>query len=249
MKNIKFVLLAAGRGSRVNSLSDNKPKSMTEINGRSLIQSQLDIIKSFTNEIAVVTGYRDEVLYEHLKEYNIEFFHNSNWADSNIISSLLCAEKWFQGSEVVVCYTDILYSREALSTLLTAERNITIPYYTKWLELWTKRFSNPLEYLETFKINDRGELTEIGNKTDNINNIQGQFMGIMKFSPNGWLQVRNFLNNFTEQVISTLDSTKLLNKLVQDGITVNTVGISDFWFEIDTEYDYDLYHKLELTLN
>ena len=33
-----------------------------------------------------------------------------------------------------------------------------------WLELWSKRFENPLDDAETFKINEGGYLLEIGQK-------------------------------------------------------------------------------------
>ena len=51
-----------------------------------------------------------------------------------------------------------------------------------WLELWKKRFSDPLEDAETFKVDKDNFITEIGNKSSSYENIQGQFMGLLSLS-------------------------------------------------------------------
>ena len=39
------------------------------------------------------------------------------------------------------------------------------------------RFKNPLDDAETFKINKKKNIIEIGKKTKSYSNIQGQYMG------------------------------------------------------------------------
>ena len=43
---MKAIILAAGRGSRMNELTYDKPKCLIEINGKTLLDWQLEAIKS-----------------------------------------------------------------------------------------------------------------------------------------------------------------------------------------------------------
>ncbi|AZL16262.1 phosphocholine cytidylyltransferase family protein [Rickettsiales endosymbiont of Stachyamoeba lipophora] len=246
-ENIRFVMLAAGRGSRLENITDNHPKCMTEIGDKSLIKSQLEVIKNFSNQVAVVTGYLAHVLEDHLSGDNINFFHSNNWQQSNMVSSLLCAQSWFKDSTVIVCYTDILYSKDAIEKLIATKGDIVIPYYTKWKELWSNRFTNPLDDLESFKITADQNLIEIGKKASSLQDIEGQFMGIMKFTAQGWNQCIDLLNKLDNKEIAKLDSTKLLNRLIIEEQPIKTIAINDFWLEIDSKNDYALYKDIVLS--
>ena len=53
------IILAAGRGSRMKNLTSDKPKCLVQLNGKTLIQWQLDALnQAGISNIAVVTGYR-----------------------------------------------------------------------------------------------------------------------------------------------------------------------------------------------
>ena len=76
------------------------------------------------------------------------------------------------------------------------ERNkITISYDRNWKNLWKKRFSDPLVDAETFKIDRNKKILEIGKKTNKYIDIQGQYMGLIKFNPKGWGVFKKFLTN------------------------------------------------------
>ena len=57
---MKVVILAAGQGTRLRPLTDSCPKCMVEVNGRSIIERQLDTMRSCgikECDITVVAGY------------------------------------------------------------------------------------------------------------------------------------------------------------------------------------------------
>ena len=63
MSNLKVIILAAGMGSRLRPLSNDKPKCMIKLLNETLIQRQVKIFHSCNiNEITVVTGYKSEVM-------------------------------------------------------------------------------------------------------------------------------------------------------------------------------------------
>ena len=60
---MRVIILAAGMGSRLRPLTNDKPKCMLKLFNETLIERQIKIFHSFNiNDITIVTGYRSEVI-------------------------------------------------------------------------------------------------------------------------------------------------------------------------------------------
>ena len=68
-------------------------------------------------------------------------------------------------------------------------------------------------------------------------------MGLVKYTPQGWAQVAEYLNNFSQDELDKLDMTTLLQGIIDSGVVVNTVPIQDKWFEVDSETDLRSYES------
>lgn len=101
---MKAIILAAGRGSRMKGLTDDRPKCLVELEGKPLLDRQIQALgEAGCDEIAIVTGYRrDQLMNRGLVE-----FSNERWSETNMVSSLACAEDWLQSSPCIVSYSDI----------------------------------------------------------------------------------------------------------------------------------------------
>jgi hypothetical protein len=75
--------------------------------------------------------------------------------------------------------------------------------------LWTRRFADPLADTETFRINAAGQLLEIGGKTTRIEDIEGQYVGLLKFTPSAWSAAELLLSTLDAQIRDRLDVTGL----------------------------------------
>ena len=101
---MKAIILAAGRGSRMKDLTEDKPKCLVKLHGKSLLDSQLQALSDAgIAEIAIVTGYKRELLANR----GLFEFHNSRWAETNMVSSLACAQEWLETEPCIVSYSDI----------------------------------------------------------------------------------------------------------------------------------------------
>ena len=160
---MKAIILAAGRGSRMNNLTESNPKCLVEVNSKSLLQWQIDALNACKeiDQIGIVTGY----MSQSLDEIPVEKFHNENWAETNMVMSLLEANAWLESEECLVSYSDILYKTDVIDRLSTSIHSLAISYDMNWRSLWKLRFNNPLDDAESFKLNDQGFLIEIGKKT------------------------------------------------------------------------------------
>lgn len=88
------IILAAGMGSRLMPYTKNIPKSLIAINGRPIIERQIEFLKEIgVYHIYVVTGYLHEQ-FEYLKnKYNIQLIYNPEYRTyNNIYSFYLCQE-------------------------------------------------------------------------------------------------------------------------------------------------------------
>ena len=150
--------------------------------------------------------------------------------------------------ECIVSYSDIVYSGDAVIKLNASSSNTALTFDPNWRKLWSRRFTDPLSDAETFKLSSESRLTEIGKRTTTFEEIEGQYMGLIKFKPDGWAVVDGFLHELSNESIDSMDMTTLLQNMIELGLEIEGVPISDRWYEVDSESDLRLYESEEVPL-
>src|ERR1700678_371011 len=235
---MRAVILAAGRGSRLGHLGSDRPKCLVELEGRPLIERQIAALRrGGANEIAVVRGYRAE-----MNDFpGLAYFVNERWAETNMVMSLATAASWLRAEPVIVSYADIFYRSELIRGLAGAPGELVITYDRDWRRLWGRRFADPLADAETFRIDAWGQLLEIGGKTTRIEDIEGQYMGLLKFTPPAWIAIEALLGTPAAGIPDRLDVTGLLRLLLPAReVPISTFGTDGQWGEIDNPEDVAL---------
>ena len=120
---MRAVILAAGRGSRLKSLTQNKPKCLNILNEYTLLDWQLATLKKKVDDIYLVKGYLSELFINK----QIKYIDNSNWAETNMIESLYIFLKQTEFSDVIITYGDIVYNEEILNKLIDSKHDVVIP--------------------------------------------------------------------------------------------------------------------------
>jgi len=122
---MEAVILAAGYGSRLGRVTDDIPKSLITVGGKTLLDRTLKILrKNNVRDIVIVTGYRRDKIKEHLKEkyyLNIDFVHNHEYDSTNNIYSLYLAKKALSGDDFYIINSDVLF-HERIFQYLHASR-------------------------------------------------------------------------------------------------------------------------------
>jgi len=239
---MRGLILAAGRGSRMGTLGDNRPKCLVELDGSPLLDRQIAALRrGGADEIGIVRGYRSDML----NFPGLTYFDNPRWAETNMVMSLAAAAEWLRSGPVIVSYADIFYRGELVRGLLNAPGALVISYDRDWQRLWTRRFADPLSDAETFRIGASGELLEIGGKTTRIEDIEGQYMGLLKFTPTAWTVIEGVLAALAPPVRDKLDMTGLLRRLLAaKALPIGTCGTNSQWGEIDNPGDVELYQGM-----
>jgi choline kinase len=162
-----------------------------------------------------------------------------------MVMSLATAAVWLRSGPVLISYADIFYRSELVRRLADAPGQLVISYDRAWRSLWARRFADPLADAETFRIDAAGRLLEIGGKTRRIDDIQGQYMGLLKFTPLAWSKVEALLDTLDQAVRDRLDLTGLLRRLLsEEKVPIQTLGTDGNWGEIDNPDDVGLYQNM-----
>ncbi len=250
---MKVIILAAGQGTRLRPLTDEYPKCMVKINGKSIIDRQVETIKAAgirEEQIYVVTGYRSDVLRQHFIDTGITCIENEQFKTTNMVCSLMCAEKIMEEeSDIIISYGDIIYEIEVFNKILNVQNPISVIVDDGWYEYWCKRCENPLDDAETLVFDENHNLLEIGQKTDNLSRIQAQYIGLMHFRGQGLSQLLITAKEAkrrtedgkrlwrTDRNYQKMYMTDLLQGLIDEHNELKAVHINRGWFEIDNRDD------------
>lgn len=242
---MKSIILAAGRGSRINILTSKQPKCLIKVAGKTLLSWQIKALNNQSSKICIVTGYLSNLIEKDIKNIQkISTVKNILWKKTNMIFSLFCAKKWIDNDDLIISYSDIFYSEEMITELNSSKDDITIIYDKEWFKLWNKRFNDPFEDAETLKVDSRGNLLEIGRKSNDINSFDGQFIGLIKIKKVGWEKINAIKKKINLNEFYKIDTTSFLSFLIDNGLKIKALSSVNRWGEIDTYDDLNLYETL-----
>lgn len=246
---MRVVILAAGLGSRLRPHTDVVPKCLVKLGGKPLIQYQLEALHQAgvnTADIAICSGY----LSEKLEYLNIKLFKNEIYDKSNMVESLFCAESHMQeGEDLLICYSDIVYEPQLIKSLIDTQGEVVVSADLDWLKLWSHRMDNPLDDAETFKT-DNGRICELGEKPDGYDDIEAQFVGLIKISGSRISQFTDLYKDlkrkgiYKEQPVQSMYMTSLLSALIANDWMVVPSYHHGGWVEVDTLDDLKTYQSM-----
>lgn len=244
---MKVIILAAGYGSRLLPYTKETPKCMVKLAGKPLLQYQIETLNTVgLNDITVVGGHHIEKIIGK----DIKVIKNNKYDCTNMVYSLFCAEKLMNEEDLIITYGDIIYEKKVLDSLTQSTSPIAISVDKDWYKLWKIRMANPLEDAETLKLRDGVYIDELGKKPKDLNDIQGQYMGLIKISADFAQKFRNTWHNldrslnYDGQNFENMYMTSFIQKFINDGIKVEAAFTNGGWLEIDTKSDLDMYHNL-----
>ena len=245
------IILAAGQGKRLAPLTEHKPKCMVNLFGKTILEWQISVFKKCgITDISIVTGHRSDLI----DLPGLEFFQNKKFETTNMVESLFCASEKLNKS-TIVSYGDIIFEKRILDKLLESKHDISVVIDKDWRKQWNTRFQNPLDYAESLRLNKNDDILDIGKKVQDIDEISGQYIGLMKFQNEGIDIIKDFYHKCKEHSdknSNPLNSslpfeksymTDFLQGMIDYGYKIKAVPISSGWLELDSMNDYKIYNK------
>lgn len=240
---MRAIIIAAGMGSRLEHYTDERPKCMVEIGGRSILSYQLEALeKNGIDDIHIVRGY----LSDRLVVEGATYWENPDFRQNNILLSLFCARDAIEGP-VVTTYSDIVYRPSVVKRLLESSDDIALVVDRRWYEAYEGRTDHPPEQAELTVV-EGSRVTQVGKHVSPQDEPLGEFIGLAKFSARGarWLKevfddVRSRLQDDEPFQAAAMFRkaylTDLIEELIDRGHPVGFVPIDGDWREIDTVED------------
>jgi choline kinase len=245
---MKAIILAAGQGSRLRPVTDNMPKCMVPIGGKPMVRRQLDLFHSKgINDVMLVGGYRIDAL----EPLGVPLTFNPDFASTNMVYTLFCAESWMdETQDLIISYGDIVYEPAVLHSLLATDAPIVTAIDKEWRRLWELRMDDPLTDAETLKLVDGNRIVEVGKKPQSYNDIQGQYIGLIKIRKDTLALAKAAWHGFDRSRLIDGNSwenmymTSFLQYLIDRGVDVRAAFIENGWIEVDTVADLNHYESM-----
>jgi len=190
---MRAIIIGAGRGSRLEHLTDEVPKTLVEVVGKPMLEHILDALTfaGFARkDIVFISGYRADVVEARYPD--LTFVRNEAWESNNILLSLLSARA-FMADGFVSTYADIVYTPEIARDVAASDHAITLGCDTAWRRRYTSRTQHPETDAEKL-VADGARVTRLSRHIPS-EEATGEFIGVMKV---GVSAVPAFLGAFDE---------------------------------------------------
>ena len=229
---MQAIIMAAGRGSRLEHLTNDIPKSFLTVNEIKLIEYNIALLRYFNvKKIIIVTGYKSEYFEDLFTNCNdIQLVYNPFYEMMNVVGSFFMGQEHLSENEdTIYMHADTLCAPEILNDIIDKNSDMVLPVHFKVCDE---------EAMKVRTLNSH--VIEIS-KSIPCEQAEGEFIGIAKLSKNiikplkesvkYILKQKNF-NYYFESAIQDM-----IDKHIYSIITTSTGNY--FWGEVDFIDDYN----------
>jgi choline kinase len=238
---MKAIILAAGVGSRIRPLTDNCPKCLLKVGGKSILEMMLSHIKSCKiNEVIFVLGYLQDQIKDYVKaafpDLDATYLMNDSFATTNTGYSLMLALREAKGCAFIKFDADVVFDEKILRRLIDSE-------YENCLCI-DKNIQLDAEEIKVI-IEGDNKVVKVSKSVRPINAI-GESIGIEKINGDtaellltelqkNMLDVKNHQNYYEDAY----------ERLIAKTVAFHALDISELrWTEIDTHEDLATAEKI-----
>ena len=238
---MKAIILAAGTGNRLGEYSNNKPKSLLEFNGKSLLKRHIETLMTHNIEtITIVTGFESKMIIEHLDDslIPIHYILNERYTEGSILSLECAREILLNDSEFILMDADVLYDIRIMSRLINTK--------IKNCLLLDRNFIDGEEPVKIC-VNKNGNINEFGKVIPNKHeyDFQGESVGCFKFDN----YIGNELVSIIDDYIAKEENDAPYEEVIRHSLInfPEKFGFEDIsgipWIEIDFPEDIERAHR------
>jgi len=242
---VQAIIIGAGRGSRLMPTTADSPKCFAEVAGQSILDWSLAAFReNGVDEICFIGGYQIDKVRERYPE--LTFRHNDDWPNNNILASLFYAEDLME-QPFVCCYSDTLFSAQAVESVLASKEDVALVVDTDWLTRYESRTEHPSTDAEKVTI-ENGAITRIHREIAEAE-AHGEYIGMAKFSAAGAARLKHHYHRCRDQFaglpfreaksFEKAYKIHLFQEMIEAGERMAHVDTPGQYIEIDTQEDFE----------
>lgn len=123
---MKAILMAAGYGGRISQFT-NEPKSLLQINGKSIIRHTVEMLLENNISVSIIVGFKHKLIMEELKDLNVKFYYNPFFRVTNSIASLWLAKEQLDTSEdIILANADVYWGEDILEFVNKSDKDVFV---------------------------------------------------------------------------------------------------------------------------
>jgi len=241
---VKAIIIGAGRGIRLMPETEGIPKCMMDgVGGQRVLDWILDsLARAAIDDVVFIGGYQMERVVQDYPQ--LRFYNNTQWADNNILESLMYAATEMD-TAFVASYSDIVYRCNAAQRLMASDAEVALVVDRDWRKRYVGRSLHPESQAEKVVVEDR-RVVEIGKHLAS-DRAYGEFIGLAKFNQGAarlmrdrYFQIRDdYLSRPFHKApdIRKAYLTDMIQELIDLGVRVEPVDIWADWAELNTPQD------------
>jgi phosphoenolpyruvate phosphomutase len=251
---VTAVILAAGASSGLLPLTEEVPKPMLDIKGKSILERQIEVLNACgVKDVAVVRGYKKDAI----KIPNVRYYDNDEYATTNEVVSLFRAGKEL-GGPFVFLYGDILFERGHLEKLLKSPADISLLVDRSFAENARPAGGRGAPDLVVLRDAQEAGYRFVGaehphhvarvGRTIAPGQAHGEFVGMAMFTAKGARLLASCYEELSGRApakpfheapsLQAATFPDLVQELVDRGAAVQAIDVYKGWLEIDTFEDY-----------
>ncbi len=231
------VILAAGRGARLEELSHNMPKPLVEVGGTSIISNLVQsLIRNGMRKIVLVVGYRSGLIVDHLQRYagatELVFLENPDFDTTNNIYSLWLAREHLERG-FCLFEADVFFEDGLIEAMLAhPEENVMV------VDRYTPRMDGTVVSLDE---GDRVTAMHLKRSQDGDFDFTGKFKTVNFYRISAGFY-RDYFRDDLSGYIEGGEVSYYYEAIIRDGIEAGhsfaALKTQDLrWWEIDTKED------------
>ena len=227
---MKGVILAAGKGSRLNGTAGDKPKCLVEIGGITLLERQIHALEhAGIDDIVVVVGCQADRVRKACGP-KVTYVENARFSETNSLYSLWTARALLsEGFVVLNC--DVLFHPALLDDLLTTHMDAAL--LIDYREPGDAPFGD-----EEMKVKVKSGLVVDMSKAMDPAEADGENVGIVKFGPRSAPRLIAIMDELVKTGGPREWAPKAFREFAQER-PLQAVGTAGHpWIEIDFPEDY-----------
>ncbi len=255
----RAILIAAGRGKRLGTHTDEIPKCMVGVGARPILGWVWEAFRAAgIEELVVIRGYRGDVLESFVRTLvdKVTYVENTAWQTNNVLLSLACARRYLD-QPCLLSYSDIIFTPAVARAAVESPAEIGLVIDREFRTIYEGRTEHPLEEGEVSDLMPDGSVARVGKRALPAADAVGEYIGLTKLGARGVATVANTLDLLAKRFAGRDHEpfqraasfrnaylTDLWQELIDGGITIDPVFIQGQWREIDTGQDLERAREL-----